>query len=137
MWQDTDGSSICGKMEGGTDDKMAEAINKSAYVIICVSKAYPTRPNCEQEAKFAKQKEKAKKLEILYVMMQDDYTTVSQPECVDGWLGMYIGDKLWYPLWNLKEVESTGIVNNDLSCEITALISPVYLLILTQPYYTV
>ena len=110
VWQDTDGSTICSKMEDGTDEKMAEAVGKSAYVIICVSKAYPTRPNCEQEAKFAKQREKAKRLKIIYVMMQSDYTTVSEPECVDGWLAMYIGDKLWYPLWDNNQVASTGNV---------------------------
>ena len=79
VWQDTDGSTICGKMSGGTDDKMAEAVEKSAFVIICVSKAYPNRPNCEQEAKFARALEKDKKLTIIYVMMQSDFTTVSQP----------------------------------------------------------
>ena len=108
VWQDTDGSTICGKMEDGTDDKIADAVDKSAFVIICVSKAYPTRPNCEQEAKFAKQKEKAKRLKIIYVMMQSDYTTVSEPDYVEGWLAMYIGDKLWYPLWDIKQVASTG-----------------------------
>ena len=108
VWQDIDGSTICGKMSGGTDDKMAEAVEKSAFVIICVSKAYPGRPNCEQEAKFAKQKEKAKKLTIIYVMMQSDFTTVSQPESVDGWLRLYLGYNLWYPLWDEGQVESTG-----------------------------
>jgi hypothetical protein len=28
------------------------------------------------------------------------YTTVSQPEFVDGWLGMQLSDKLWFPCWN-------------------------------------
>ena len=108
VWQDTDGSTICGKMSGGTDDKMAEAVEKSAFVVICVSKAYPTRPNCEQEAKFARALEKDKKLTTIYVMMQSDFTTVSQPESVEGWLRLYLGDKLWYPLWDQGQVESTG-----------------------------
>ena len=108
VWQDTDGSTICGKMSGGTDDKMAEAVEKSAFVIICVSKAYPNRPNCEQEAKFARALEKDKKLTIIYVMMQSDFTTVSQPERVEGWLRLYLGDNLWYSLWDKSQVESTG-----------------------------
>jgi hypothetical protein len=28
------------------------------------------------------------------------YTTVSQPECVDGWLGVQLSDKLWFPCWS-------------------------------------
>ena len=87
---------------------MAEAVEKSAYVIICVSKPYLNRPNCEQEAKFARALEKDKKLTIIYVMMQSDFTTVSQPESVEGWLRLYLGDKLWYPLWDKGQVESTG-----------------------------
>ena len=138
VWQDIEGSSICGKMSGGTDEKMAEAVNKSAYVIICVSKAYPVSANCAQEAKYAKQREKAKKLQIIYVMMQEEYTTVSKPEFVDDWLAMYMADKLWYPLWDIKQLAETGKVNNDLYCEIPDLISPVHLLlVLTHPYYTV
>ena len=118
VWQDTDGSTICGKMSGGTDEKMAEAVSKSAYVIICVSKAYPGRPNCEQEAKFARQKEKAKSLEIIYVMLQEEYTTVCVPKVMEEWLAMYIGDKLWYPLWDINQLASTG---NDFFDEMPAL----------------
>ena len=63
-------------------------------------------------------------MKLVYVMMQEEcvgvaavaakrfdlqtdpvfirYTTVSQPECVDGWLGMQLSDKLWFPCWNSK-----------------------------------
>jgi hypothetical protein len=36
------------------------------------------------------------------------YTTVSQPECVDGWLGMQLSDKLWFPCWNYKVMSDSA-----------------------------
>ena len=36
------------------------------------------------------------------------YTTVSQPECVDGWLGMQLSDKLWFPCWNSKVMSDSA-----------------------------
>lgn len=39
------------------------------------------------------------KVQIIYVMMQEEYTTVSEPESVDGYLAIMIGDKLWCPLF--------------------------------------
>ena len=44
------------------------------------------------------------------------YTTVSQPECVDGWLGMQLSDKLWFPCWN-------STVMSDSAARIIPLIS--------------
>ena len=112
VWQDKYGSTICGKMSGSIGKKMAEAVEKSAFVIVCVSKVYPTRPNCEQEAIYAHERENEKKLKIIYVMMQSDYTTDSnQPEYVEGWLRSNMGDRLWYPLWDKAQVESTGSGN--------------------------
>ena len=108
VWRDEDGSSICGKMAGATDAKMAEAVGMSHTVVVCVSRPYPTRPNCQQEAEYARSLEKDKKLDMVYVMMQQDYTTVSAPDSVEGWLRMYMGSKLWYPLWDAGQVQSTG-----------------------------
>ena len=36
------------------------------------------------------------------------YTTVSQPECVDGWLGMQLSDNLWFPCWNSKVMSDSA-----------------------------
>jgi hypothetical protein len=69
-------------------------------------------------------------LKLVYVMMQEEcvgvaavaakrfdlqtdpvfirYTTVSQPECVDGWLGMQLSDKLWFPCWNIKVMSDSA-----------------------------
>ena len=40
-------------------------------------------------------------------MMENDYTTVSNPP-VDGWLGFFIGQELWYPLFDAKNVSGTA-----------------------------
>ena len=69
-------------------------------------------------------------MKLVYVMMQEEcvgvaavaakrfdlqtdpvfirYTTVSQPECVDGWLGMQLSDKLWFPCWNSKVMSDSA-----------------------------
>jgi hypothetical protein len=94
-------------MSGSTDERMAEALEAAQVVIMCVSRIYKERPNCRMEAKYANQLYKRGKLQILYVMMQPDYTTVSEPYCCDGWLGIQIGDALWYPLWDPAMVGST------------------------------
>ena len=112
VWQDIEGSTICGKMADSIDEKMAEAVEKSAFVIVCISKAYPGSPRCKQEATYAHERENEKKLKIIYVMMQSDYTTDSnQPEYIEGLLRLYVGDRLWYPLWDKDQVESTGSGN--------------------------
>lgn len=93
------GSSLVPPMEGSTDDRMAEAMEAASVVIICLSKIYKERPNCRMEAKYANQLFKKGRVKVVYVMMQTEYTTVSEPHCCDGWLGIQIGDALWYPLW--------------------------------------
>lgn len=45
-------------------------------------------------------------LQIIYVMMEEDYTTVSE-EFVDGYLGLMIGSQLWHPLWDPSLLHST------------------------------
>ena len=94
-WVDTAGSALVGPMAGSTDEVMAAAVEASSHVVVCVSKDYKLSPNCRQEGSYARQQEKKGKLKIIYVMMQQQYTTVSSPECVDGWLGIMVADKLW------------------------------------------
>jgi len=109
VWRDEEGSSIVGSMSGDVDDKMAEAIEASGYVIVCVSPQYKESANCRMEAKYAAARNKKGKLQIIYVMMCDDYHTHSQPEQVDGWLGFLIGEALWYPLWHESQIVGTAI----------------------------
>jgi len=70
-------------MSGGTDERMAEAVEASSVIVVCVSRPYKERPNCRMEAKYANQLLKKGRLRILFVMMQMDYTTVSEPDCCD------------------------------------------------------
>ena len=65
-------------MSGDTDDRMAQAVEASSFVIIAVSKPYKESPNCRIEAKYANQLMKKGKVKIIFVMMQKEYTTVSE-----------------------------------------------------------
>jgi hypothetical protein len=47
------------------------------------------------------------KLKIIFVMMDETYTTRST-ESVDGWLGIMIGDNLWQALWADKQLDQTA-----------------------------
>ena len=94
-WVDMTGSALVGPMAGSTDEVMAAAVEASSHVVVCVSKESKLSPNGRQEGSYARQQEKRGKLKIIYVMMQQQYTTVSSPECVDGWLGIMVADKLW------------------------------------------
>ena len=108
VWRDEDGSSICGEMAGGTDAKMAEAIEKSHTVIVCVSRGYKDSVNCQKEASYAHQLKDKGKVKLIYVMVQQEFTTVSKPDCIQGPLALWIGDALWYPLWDVGQVQGTG-----------------------------
>jgi hypothetical protein len=88
------------------------------------------RANTSHAVRYARQLEKKGRLKLVYVMMQEEcvgvaavaskrfdlqtdpvfirYTTVSQPECVDGWLGMQLSDKLWFPCWNSKVMSDSA-----------------------------
>ena len=47
------------------------------------------------EAQYAHRLEKRGQLEIVYVMLDENYTTLSSPESVSGWLGLIIGEAMW------------------------------------------
>ena len=72
---------------------MAKKREASSHADCCSD--YKISPNCRQEGSYARQQEKKGKLKIIYVMMQEQYTTGSSPECVDGWLAIMVADKLW------------------------------------------
>eukprot|EP01036_Dinobryon_divergens_P036858 gene36858-48073_t len=103
VWRDDTGSSLLTKMQGATDDIMAQAIELSHTVVICVSPYYKASANCRQEGKYINVLYKKGKLNIIYVMMDDDYCN-----SVDGWLALMLGDSLWYPLWDINHVTKTA-----------------------------
>ena len=109
MWRDEEGSVIVPSMSGDTDERMAQAIEASHAVIVCVvSPQYKESVNCRSEAQYCKVWKKSHGLQLLYVMMDNEYTTVSKAT-VDGWLGFMLGTEIWYPLWSLGNVPSTAI----------------------------
>jgi GTPase SAR1 family protein len=104
IWRDENGSSIVPAMGvgGSTFESMARAVENSSWVIIFVSKNYFNSENCKNEAEYCCQKHKP----LLFVMLDENYHTSSSPETVESWLGLMIGTKLWYPLWDLDQLES-------------------------------
>ena len=87
-------------------EMMAKAIEYADVVIIFVSRAYRDSYNCKLEGKYAQVRERAGLTKILFVMMEEDYT----PEAtggVDGWLGMLIGDHIYYPGWDPTKLDET------------------------------
>jgi hypothetical protein len=91
-------------MSGSTDDCMAAAIEHSHTIIVCVSRAYKASANCRMEAKYANDMHKRGKVNLVFAMVEQDYTTRSSPEYVDGWLGLMVGDQLWHGMWAHDQV---------------------------------
>ena len=78
-------------------------------MIVCISPQYKESVNCRSEAQYCKVWKKSHGLQLLYVMMDNEYTTVSKTQTVDGWLGFMLGTELWYPLWSAGNVQGTAI----------------------------
>lgn len=108
VWRDDDGSKVLQQMSGSTDDRMAEAIERSEAVIIFVSRSYKVSANCRAEAGYAHDLFKQGKLRLMFVMLEEDYHTRSSPDRVDAWLGLMIGSSLWYPMWEKGQVDSVA-----------------------------
>ena len=100
------GSHAVSAMKGDVLSKMAEAIENSNTVIICVSRYYRESPNCRAEANYIRNRQQIQTINIIYLMMEDDYTTTSKTP-VDGWLGIYLAGELWYPLFNSSNLDGT------------------------------
>ena len=90
VWRDEEGSTILEKMQGASDDKMGDAIDKAGVVVVCVSPGYKDSVNCKKEAKYAFEQEKKRKLVTVFVMMSVTYHTRS-PVAPDGvYVCMYV-----------------------------------------------
>ena len=90
VWRDETGSALVTSMSGATDDRMAEAIEASAFVVVCVSSAYKESANCRMEAKYAGSLAKKGKTKLIFIMMDEYYTTHSE-NSLDGWLAFMVG----------------------------------------------
>jgi hypothetical protein len=114
VWRDEEGSNIFPSMQGDIEDAMAEAIQKSYAMVVFVSQQYKESVNCRAEAKYARAREANGFLKLIYVMVDENYHTRSSPRAVDGWLGFMVGSDLWYPLWQMNQVEQTARAIADL-----------------------
>ncbi len=120
VWRDEEGSQCVPAMIGSTGDCMASAIEHSHTIIICVSRAYKSSANCRMEANYAKGMQKRGKVQLVFVMMEQDYTTSSSPEYVDGWLGLMMGDELWHGMWAEHQVAAVAAVIDGSASPLTA-----------------
>jgi phosphopantothenate-cysteine ligase len=83
------------QMEGSTLGAMADAVEGSRIVLVCVSRKYKESVNCRLEGEYAFQKKK----EIIPLMMEANYSA-------DGWLGALMGTKLWFDCSSLDSLST-------------------------------
>jgi len=83
------------QMEGSVLEKMAEAVEGSAVILIFLSSNYKESQACRTEAEYTYKLKK----EVICIMAEDNY----QPR---GWLGALLGNKLFYDLWKNSETET-------------------------------
>jgi len=74
------------EMQGSTLQAMADAVERSCIVLICLTQKYKESPNCRSEAEYTNKLRK----HFIPLMLESNY----QP---DGWLGILLGEKLYYP----------------------------------------
>lgn len=74
----------------GISSLNSRCIKSSVAVVLCVSKPFKDNRNCKAFAQYASEQARklndANRIELIFVMMQGDYTTQSSPFRVDGWL---------------------------------------------------
>ncbi|CAF1310789.1 unnamed protein product [Adineta ricciae] len=71
-------------MHGDTMTAMANAIEKSEFVIICMSEAYKQSPYCQAEAHYAFERRR----KLIPLVMKSKYKP-------DGWLGIIVSGKIY------------------------------------------
>jgi len=75
------------EMQGSTLDAMASAVEGSSVVLIGMTKKYKESPNCRSEAEYTNKLRK----HFIPLILEPNYTP-------DGWLGLMLGEKLYYPI---------------------------------------
>ncbi|XP_064620178.1 uncharacterized protein LOC135483318 [Lineus longissimus] len=88
VWVDVD------NMEGSTINAMAEAVENSTVVLMCMSHRYKESQNCRSEAEYAYTRRK----EIIPLVVETQYKP-------DGWLGFIKGAKMYYDITNKATFE--------------------------------
>ncbi|XP_070551315.1 uncharacterized protein [Ptychodera flava] len=72
-------------MKGDINKAMAEGVDKSLAVLLCVTKAYKDSHSCNKEASYADSRRK----NIIPLKLESDVE-------FDGWIGLVVGSKLWF-----------------------------------------
>jgi hypothetical protein len=88
VWLDRD------EMRGSIVESMAEAVENSRCVLICMSSNYKASTNCQAEAEYAFNR----KSKIIPLMVEKDYKP-------DGWLGFMAGSKLYVDFADKEDEE--------------------------------
>lgn len=94
------------QMKGDTVEAMAEAIEGSYLVLMCMSSAYKESANCRLEASYA---HKSKK-NVIPLLVEEGYSPT-------GWLGLLVGNALWYAAYtsDLVPTAATQVIPLSLS----------------------
>eukprot|EP00808_Paulinella_micropora_P018834 g49530.t1 len=82
------------QMQGSILSAMADALENSAVVLMCISDAYSKSANCRLEAEYCMKLKKP----LIPLMMQQGYNPT-------GWLGITLGSKLYYMLHDPNSVK--------------------------------
>eukprot|EP01035_Chromulina_nebulosa_P024097 gene24097-31308_t len=105
VWKDDTGSSLLQEMRrDSNNDIMAQAIEMSHTVVVCVSPHYHASAICRQEAQHIHALCLKRKLNVIYVMMDRSYSYA-----VDGWLKDMMQDSPRHPLWDTQYVSKTAM----------------------------
>ncbi|CAF3736935.1 unnamed protein product [Rotaria sordida] len=88
VWLDRD------EMRGSIIECMAEAIERSRFVLICMSSNYKNSTNCKAEAEYAFNR----KSKIIPLIVEPQYKA-------DGWLGFLAGSKIYVNFADKEEEE--------------------------------
>ncbi|CAF4151303.1 unnamed protein product [Rotaria sp. Silwood2] len=72
------------EMYGSIIERMAEAIEKSSFILVCMSSDYKKSTNCQAEAGYAFNRKKT----IVPLIVEPKYKA-------DGWLGFIVGNKIY------------------------------------------
>jgi hypothetical protein len=99
VWMDID------KMHGSTLDSMAEAVEQSFCVIMCITLKYKNSKSCKQEIEYADKLNKP----LIPLMLQKGYIP-------DSWLGLILGKKIYIDakIYNYKTTIDKLI--NEIEC---------------------
>ncbi|CAF2862596.1 unnamed protein product [Rotaria sp. Silwood2] len=88
VWLDRD------EMRGSIVESMAEAVEDSRIILICMSSNYKMSTNCQAEAEYAFNR----KSKIIPLKVEKDYTP-------DGWLGFMAGSKIYIDFADKEDEE--------------------------------